>query len=627
MGFIGGLAEGFLSLGRNINKNKSGDDIQERDEGVVSSFMDELTVDIDDQTLLESAKRWEKEWNEYFESKLQRRQDEAENYWLGNIENNRNTVATFNERPLADNIIFESLETFLPVATRQNPEPVIGSDNTSDGEKFAGLTQELVVDLSDRLRYKLKLKQVARHWALYYHGFLKIGWSEETDNITFKVIRPQKLILDPRSTIEEGFYTGEYIGERRKELASVLIERYPNKAKFIKDLVNDKLATEVAYIEWWQDDMVFWTLKGEVLNKVQNPHWNFDTVITQKVVNDFGEESEVEQEVKGLNHFPTPRKPYVALSVFNSGKRPHDDTSLIEQNLAVQDIINKRVIQIDKNVDNMNLSYIISMKRAGLTKEQAASLARTLRRGGSAAIPDGDARAAINPISGAPLPSEVFANLQDMRTELRGIFGVSGLSPQGIAKETTARGKILVRGSDGDRIGGGIAEYLEQFSDMVYNWCVQMFYVYYTEEQLTPVLGEEKAKEWILLKDTEKKLNVNVKEGSLIPKDSLTQRNEAIDLFTAGVLDPLTLFEKLDFADPGKAVERLITWLSNPQGLLGSDNQVSDQAQQANQVPQGPQGQLAQGQGAITNPNVSPEGVPAPQGQNPVNLLSNVPLQ
>jgi hypothetical protein len=61
---------------------------------------------------------------------------------------------------------------------------------------------------------------------------------------------------------------------------------------------------------------------------------------------------------------------------------------------------------------------------------------------------------------------------------------------------------------------------------------------------------------------------VSVKEGSLIPRDELSKRNEAIDLWGAGALDPETLFERLGFADPKQAAETLYLWKFAPQSLF-----------------------------------------------------------
>ena len=60
-----------------------------------------------------------------------------------------------------------------------------------------------------------------------------------------------------------------------------------------------------------------------------------------------------------------------------------------------------------------------------------------------------------------------------------------------------------------------------------------MMYVYYDQEHYANVVGIDNQFEFSTIINTElfnTKLLVSVKEGSMIPKDPLLKRNEAIDL-------------------------------------------------------------------------------------------------
>jgi len=172
------------------------------------------------------------------------------------------------------------------------------------------------------------------------------------------------------------------------------------------------------------------------------------------------------QEVEGKNHFEIKKKPYVFLSVFNLQKHPYDDTGIINQVLSLQDSVNKRKRQIDKNIDGVNGGFVVSGD--AFSKEQAAEVADTIRDGGTLYVPSGDVNNAYKKEMSTPLPQQVYTELQDSRNELRGIFGVSGSNPQGIKNEDTVRGKLIIRGQDADR-GSLISEYIEQMVDSVFN--------------------------------------------------------------------------------------------------------------------------------------------------------------
>jgi len=358
---------GFLTLGQDVNKVQ-GDELGKA-EGIVSQLLPELTITTKDEDLIKLKKQWTKAW-ERDQAVLHHKQKDGERYWLGgqsdgffdnddSIQGIISDGGVGNTHAKIDNLIFEALETFLPQATRQKPEPVVTADETDEGKALADKVRKMLISLSDTLVFKLKLKSVVRNWALYYLGVVKVGWDFTEDEITMVVLRPQKFILDPNASItEKGVYTGEYLGEFRQDTAKKLIERFPQKKEFITRFVNDNLGTKIKYIEWWADNgrILFWTLKDEVLNKTLNPHWNYEE---DRTVTDENGVETVESFTQG-NHFKTPQIPYTFLSVFNLGKKPYDETSLIEQNLGNQDKITKRYRQIDRNVDFVDFVYVLS---------------------------------------------------------------------------------------------------------------------------------------------------------------------------------------------------------------------------------------------------------------------------
>ena len=549
-------ADGYYSLNQNVNKYNEGNK-PETSEGP-SFLLDELELTMDDEELLDLKKKWETKFQP-IKMEMEKKWERNQNYWLGKTFTTIDDTAE--DRPLADNVIFEALESFLPVATKQNPEPVVDADNTKEGNILADNVRLMLANLADTLSLKIQIKKMVRQWSLYYIGVAKVGWSQKNNDISLAIIRPHKIIIDPEATIDNGEYTGEYIGEYRCDTAENLMRRFPKKATLIKEMVKDKMGTDVTYIEWWTDDYVFWSVKDEIIGKVKNPHWNYEG---EETMDEYGQPIEGEPN----NHFPNRKKPYIFLSVFNLGLKPFDDTGLVEQVISTQDLINKRLKQIDRNADGTNGGAVVSGDH--FTKEQAGSVAKVLRKGGTLYVPTGDVNRAYRRDIAPPLPSFVYQSLQDYRASLMRVFGVTGVTSSGTKQEQTVRGKIMVRQQDTDRIGGGITEYIEQVVDNIFNWWVQLMYVYYDEPHSAAVIGKDRARQYITIKnsDLNRKLTVTVKEGSLIPKDSLTKRNEAIELWGAGALDPISLFAALDFPNPLESAKQLIIWKTNPMALI-----------------------------------------------------------
>lgn len=556
-----GLLDGFMSLGRNLNKSK-GEFQDETREGVVSEVTSEISLEKSDGELAKLCKSWKARWeSSEVRKELERKQKENEKYWLG--DHYTTAQKQTGKREPVDNLIFESLETFLPVATRKNPEPVIGTDKTPEAEMVGKKLEDRLINLADTLRLKLKIKKSTRHWSLYYVGVIKLGWSMQENEIAIQAVRPQQLILDPDAITDECEYDGEYLGHYKTETATNLMNRFPDKAEEIKKKVEDKTGTKLRYVEWWTPDSLFWELEGEILGKAKNPNWNYEQETTAEKVDEFGNVSMVPQTIPGVNHFSNPKIPFAFLSVFNLGKSPVDDTNLIEQSLPTQDVINKRVKQIDRNADQMNAGAVVSGD--AFTMEQAKQVADALRKGLTVWVPRGNVDNVYKRDTGSPMPSFVYESLVDSRNELRNIFGTTGLSSSGIKGEDTVRGKILIRGTDTDR-ATLVVDHLEQFADYIFNWMVQLMYVHYdTPHMISNSQGPDTITSQELFPF---KFTVSVKDGSMIPEDRLTKRNEAVDLWNAQALDPITLFERLDDPNPVESAKRLFLWQNNPIALF-----------------------------------------------------------
>lgn len=536
------LIDYLLDNSSEYQPNKLQEPEKDLEEGIHGELEEELTLKKDDKEILKITKEWANKYERY-EKDIEKKQKVCENYWLG--KQNHQAFLKTEESNYVNNLIFEALETFLPQATRANPEPYIYEEGgDQDNIPFAKKVKHELGDIADKQVLRLKIKKATRFWSLYFLGVMKVGYSE--NGVTLSSIRPQNLILDPDATIEEGVYRGQYIGERITMTAQELTERFPNKASAIKEKVKDKMATSVVYTEWWNGEELYFTFEKIVLGKFKNPHYNYE----------------------GENHFNRPQNPYSFLTVFNLGKQPHDETSLIYQNISQQNLINKRLRQIDMNADRQNNGIAVSGDY--FDKEQASQAAETVAEGGYLWQPSGDVRAGVQQLQAPSLTADIFNQLVDMRRELKNIFGISGLTPEGIQQDRTVSGKIISQQVDTSRIGGGVTEYIEQMADRVYNLMYQMILVYEPEKfdafETVPVI-------------------ISVKEGTLIPKDDLTKRNEAIDLWNAGALDPLSLAERLEIGDPEEFVQRLITWQSNPGSLLQSEEGGQQMLPQPEQQP------------------------------------------
>lgn len=585
--------------------------------GLGAQPQDEYESKFSDEDIIRLVAQWKSTYAGYYND-VEPAQKEAYNYWVGKQKTDQ--LETLDGYSTVDNLIFEAVETFLPIANRANPDPIVNSDNT----ELAKNVKTALVDWADKEKLRMKLKKGTRHWVLSRLGVWKMSYNVQKDKIECEAINPKMLILDKDGHIDEsGLFTGDYIGEKKKKSASTVAEMFPKMKEKIMANAKGKMGTKLEYIEWWYKGTdIFYTIDQTVLGKFKNPNWNYDG--EQKRI-DPETQAEISVPIIGKNHkfgANAPQAPYVFLGVFSTGEHPHDDTALISQNVSLQDLHNKRIRQIDKNADSQNNGMIVSGDY--YTKEQAAEVSGFIRKGGTVWQPSGDVNKGSKRDPAPALPGDIFQQQQNSEERLKGIFGTSGSTASGIQDEKSVRGKIMVQQSDSSRIGGGVTEYIEQCADTIYNFVVQFMYVYYDEPHLIQAMGQNGAAETIQIRNTDftTDVTVTVKDGSLIPKDPLTKRNEAMDLWTAQAIGLPELYTRLDFADPMGSAKQTLMWQMVAQGKLPPQVLFPDFA--APQVP-------TQGNGPAVNPNMQegqeqPPGSPPAVEQQSQELLQSVPI-
>lgn len=568
------------------------------------------------------AQKFRKEWkNRYsiYATDLEPLQKIATDYWLG--KQKKDPLETLDAHDTVDNLIFEAVETFLPIANKANPDPMASAGDTPEGILLAKNIKNALVDWADTQDLRMKLKGMTRNWVLNQLGVLKMSYNIFKDEIECEVRPVKNMKFDPDGHWDEsGLFTGDWIGDPKKMSAGTLGDMFPDHKDLILKLSKGNMSKKLNMEEWWYKGTdIFYYIEDDCVGTFKNPNWNYD-----------GEEKRIDPETQeelivpiiGKNHRfgrNAPQFPYVGLSVFSTGEKPHDDTSLILQNVPLQDLHNKRLRQIDKNADSQNSGALAS--GTSFTKEQAAEAATFLRKGKVVWVPNGDVNTAWKRDAAPALPADIFQQQQQSETRLQNIFGTAGSSAQGIQQEDSVRGKIMVQQSDSSRIGGGVTEYIEKCADTVYNFVVQFMYVYYDEPHMVSAMGENGAVETIQIRNSDfsQPVKITVKDGSLIPKDPLTERNEAMDLWEANAIGLPELYIRLDFPDPMASAKQTLLWQQVAQGLLPPQLLFPD-------FPT-PQVQASIGVGGpVIDENTSvqpPQDAAASQGQD---LLQSVPI-
>lgn len=523
------------------------------EEGPVGPQKDVLELDMTDEELLFLANQMSSAYAGY-EGKIKPKQQANKRYYLGNQKAAYAPYAT-DDTPIAANYIFPSIEIFLAAALAKNPDPIVWSDNTPEGQALADDTQTMLQFHADQLSLRRKLARMARQWSMCHLGVLKHGWDtyqlngKETGDITVELRRIENFVFDPNGYVDvDGDFIGS-LGERIKISADELIKKFPESKEYIVLSVDGKLGTEVMYTEWWTDDYTFSTYLDLVLDKSKNPFFNY--------------------KKGGRNHFAKPKKPFTFLSIFSLGTQPHDITGLIEQNIPNQNLISKRTQQIDYNISRNNNSTAFSENN--FNQQTAKQATQAWIKGHNILVPAGvPISEAIANFPATPLPESFFKDLQNSIATLQSSMGIQGLTAQPTDENTTARGMILNQQRDNTRIGGAINESIEQVAKNVFNWFVQEYYVFYDVKHFGSVLGMTKAVEYAELSASsmDRQLIVTVAPDSMKPKDEITAMNQAQQLWEGEAIGLKTYLTLQKISDPQEAAEDALLWKAGLQPYI-----------------------------------------------------------
>lgn len=543
--------EGVSDLvGNPINKVENSG---ESPEGASGERYDALKVTMTDEKLLELRNEYEKKYGPY-EGKLKARVKKNRESYQG--KQPVGSYLTDSDQPIAANMQFEAMETFLSAALAKNPSPVVWADNSEEGNKEADAVKTMLQFHADQLALRKKLSIAVRQWGTDLLGVLVPGWNARIKDVTIDNDKVIDYVFDPDGYVDAYGDFSSWYGKRKKVTAERLVELFPEKETAIKAEVQNNMGTQCTYTEWWpNDDYCFYTFKKIVLDKHKNQYFNYPQPMTNVDGSPFMDEtSQQPMMTQPRNHFPYPKKPGVFLSVYSLQEQPHDITSNLEQNIANQNKVTRRTDQIDYNISKANNSDVFSGDN--FNEETAKQAANALRKGNPVIVPSGKPMdQAILRLQAPGLPNDAFVDLENAKNDIKSSWGIQGIAAEPADEDTTARGMILNQANDTSRIGGGIGMSVEQVADNCFNWLVQLYYVFYDEPHFAAIMGNAKAVEYqtLMKQSMTRQLIVSVSPDSMKPKDEVTNINLAQALFDKGAIGPKTLLKMVDFPDPDEA--------------------------------------------------------------------------
>ena len=511
------------------------DDLNKEQE---QSEREEFDESLDDEALLSQIEEWETESTEAY-GPLKEIQNQNLDYYHGlqtGVETIRGT-----ESKAVENRIFMATETTIPIATSRLPEIEVRSgDEDEQSQIDADALKDILGFHFENLGVQSLAERFLRHMIIFRYGVFKVGWDKDKDDVTLDIRDPRRIRIP-------------MFGKKISELAFVLEDLELSftqlEAKFGHDKADkvveqgrgnesdDKKRKKTWTVtEVWTNELVVWKVGAIILDKKPNPFFKMKKDGTIK---------------KKANFFQELTKPYVIKSLFETEESLIGDTDYIQQLIPIQDNINTQRRQIE-DISAKVANPPLMIDSDVMSEEQAANITN---KAGQILYGKDAASGKIKYESPGQVPQYLFLDLDQARAQFDNIWGIHSTTRGERQGKETLGGRQLLRAADLGRIDL-IARQLERSLDEIAEWFVQMIKLFYTEEKSFSIIGEDGTQS--IVKFTGDKVGKNVKPqvvaGSTLPKDEVSIRQEAIQLWQLGAIGIRTLYKRLKLSNIPDAI-------------------------------------------------------------------------
>lgn len=524
------------------------------------------------------------------EIKLRPRQKVNKRYYLGD-QVNKDDLRDDAEFGV-DNAIFRNMETFVPIATARVPElmatPKYKNEETKE---YAGdIKSKLQVEWEDIHNMKYRMGQLIRRHNMDFLGVGMFGRDEK--GIWFEIIPGDKIEIS-----KDGSFVYRTIdNEKLKDV----VAKFPDKKTEIFAALGYKagsepskkiLDSEVVYGEVWTDELVGWIFQERVVLGIeQNPHFDYEGSMVEvptgnmlpNPMNPMQMMPEYEEVEVKYNHFDSPRMPFVFLSNWNLGEHVHDDTTLIEQAIGLQDWINKRKRQIGLNADSTNGHWVTSADY--MNQDEFAKIQGTIDE--KIFLKKGIPKDGIMKVYGGSLPPDVYNDLNDSRNSLDNVMGTHATTRGEKSGVQTATQEVSQKQSDYGRVDGYVRDGVERFAKDWFEYYYHLCLLYSDEEDSIAIPDEDDmdndnvnfSKETIpiIRKKSGEFIPVplvfRVQEGSTLPHNEVVEYEMAFKV--RDQLSPIDFFKKIGFSNPKELYKNFLISQHNPYQFFEGDEDI-----------------------------------------------------
>ena len=555
-----------------------------------------------DDEIIGLKKIWMDEADDYH-TELQILAEVARQYYKGR-QTGYDQLALY-ESHAVENRLFVADETAIPTVTARLPAvDVIPASYNELAVQQANQVGDVVRNWFDETDVQhlceVSMRSLSQNrfyvWNVYY--------DDETEKICHRFV-PTKNCYFPRYAYQNLPW---FIEKQEYNLAD-LIDEFGKEAldKVEEAHQQGLLSTVVTYFGYgdqskerkglyvvhamWTKKWCAYVGKGGVLKKFKNPYWKTKPNKGQEA-NENPEEEKAEtpkQEERELNHFDNPEIPYIIGTAFENGEETVGITSLYEQTIPMQDVVNKThryFVDYQETVGDPKI-LIDSSVMSREESEQITSEAG--RKYWGKGIANSNLFKVVEP---PDMPSYIPKMLEQAQKGTDDIYGLHSSTLGQKSDNPTLGQDKLEQQSDFGRLDI-FTRILGRSMDKLGNWFIQMVVLYWDEARDIPILSDSEELGFVegFSNDmVEKGLKFKTKPGTALPDDKVSRANVLLQLAKLQMIRPLDLYKGLGLPDPQGLEDSLVKWKTgqvggSPQSLGMPPGAPQGQPQQPNSPP------------------------------------------
>jgi len=491
-----------------------------------------------DEELLRISTDWEKESSDYH-GQLKRVQDQNERYYKGNQTQLERIPRNMSNA--VQNHVFTAIETIIPIITANAPRFIVEPPEESDQSiKYANALEKTLSIVYEEKDIRSKGEMLLRHMLIFRFGAWIPYFDKETNEVDVRWVRPQRLFFPKTDRLiyyyeKRDFTSQEFIDEFGENKYKEFLEK---RGKAFKETDVNNINEIFTIFEFHTPELTFWKSGSFVIEKRKNETFDWGN--------------------KDKNYFTEPRVPIILASAFRLGDEPVGSTDIIQQTIPIQDVINvtNRLI-INNATKTGNQQWLIDSQV--MTEEEAKQ--KITNAPGLVIVGQGAANQNLMRRDAPPPLPNYIPELKVMAENAFDNIAGTHSTTRGERGETeTLGGRLLLKQSDYGRIDLLVREYERCVSELG-QWFTQLMKINLEGEKVYRSYGES-GSQFVKISESmiENGVKVLIKSGTTLPTDEVNKRNEALQLWGMGAIDPETLFERLKFPNPRESAEKLLSW-------------------------------------------------------------------